>query len=218
MRTSVYIDGFNFYYQVYESNRAPSTCKWLNFLELARRLAPSDNVTWVGFFSAKVITDNQPNSPETKQFNRQMTLWSALRSTGKIEIIEGNFKTRVKKGLPWDAQNECALGGVVEVQVREEKGTDVNLASRLMFDASKKRFEKAVVISNDRDLRMPLGMVHRDLQKEVHLISPADYVNPALAHSVTHSSCLDLTLLPQCQFPTRVTFDNRVIACPPEWM
>ena len=42
-----------------------------------------------------------------------------------------------------------------EVWTTEEKGSDVNLASHLLVDGSGARYDLAVVISNDSDLKEP---------------------------------------------------------------
>lgn len=51
---------------------------------------------------------------------------------------------------------------LVNVATFEEKGSDVNVASRLLEDMCLKRIDAAVVVSNDGDLRLPLQIArHR---------------------------------------------------------
>jgi hypothetical protein len=45
----------------------------------------------------------------------------------------------------------------------EEKGSDVNLASYLLIDGFRARYDIAVVISNDSDLKTPVEFVRGDL-------------------------------------------------------
>jgi len=45
---------------------------------------------------------------------------------------------------------------MVGVSHREEKGSDVNLASRLLIDALTGKMDAAVVISNDSDVALPV--------------------------------------------------------------
>jgi hypothetical protein len=47
----------------------------------------------------------------------------------------------------------------VWVDKTEEKGSEVNLASHLLRDAFSKRFEVAVLITNDSDLAEPVRIV-----------------------------------------------------------
>lgn len=58
---------------------------------------------------------------------------------------------------------------MVSVADREEKGSDVNVATHLLIDVFEKKIDAAVVVSNDSDLalpvvqaraRVPVGTVH----------------------------------------------------------
>ena len=91
----------------------------------------------------------------------------------------------------------------------EEKGSDVNLASHLLMDAFKDRYDCAVILSNDSDLFTPLEMVKKEFKKKIGLITPnkhpsrhlmkiADFVKPIRSKA----------LLKACQFPEKLR-DNR---------
>ena len=54
----------------------------------------------------------------------------------------------------------------------EEKGSDVNLASHLLVDGFRDRYDLAVVISNDSDLTEPVRFVREDLNKPVGVLNP----------------------------------------------
>lgn len=54
----------------------------------------------------------------------------------------------------------------------EEKGSDVNLATHLLHDAHTRRFEVAVVVSNDSDLLEPIKIVRDQLRKKVGILNP----------------------------------------------
>jgi hypothetical protein len=60
----------------------------------------------------------------------------------------------------------------VYVQLPEEKGSDVNLASYLLFDCSQNDFDEAVVISNDADLAVPINIVVTEFHKPVGVVNP----------------------------------------------
>src|SRR5262249_36822430 len=60
----------------------------------------------------------------------------------------------------------------VEVIKTEEKGSDVNLASHLLMDAFRGRFDVAVVVSNDSDLAEPISLVRRELRRKVLVLMP----------------------------------------------
>jgi uncharacterized LabA/DUF88 family protein len=59
---------------------------------------------------------------------------------------------------------------MVTVARREEKASDVNVASHLLLDVLEERVDAAVVISNDSDLRLPL--------RQARLRVPVGLVNP----------------------------------------
>ena len=53
----------------------------------------------------------------------------------------------------------------VRVLKREEKGTDVNLASHLLVDAFENKYKGAVIVSNDSDLFTPMQMIKQSITK-----------------------------------------------------
>jgi len=61
---------------------------------------------------------------------------------------------------------------IVEVLKTEEKGSDVNLASYLLLDASKGRCTTAVVITNDSDLAEPIRIAEEEFGTRVGVINP----------------------------------------------
>jgi hypothetical protein len=60
---------------------------------------------------------------------------------------------------------------MVSVAHREEKGSDVNVASHLLLDAMEERIDAAIVISNDSHLRFPIQQVRARI--------PVGTVNPS---------------------------------------
>jgi hypothetical protein len=60
----------------------------------------------------------------------------------------------------------------VEVYRSEEKGTDVNLAAHLIHDAHLGRFEAALVVSNDSDLKESVRIVKHEIGKIVGIFTP----------------------------------------------
>lgn len=60
---------------------------------------------------------------------------------------------------------------MVSYAYREEKGSEVNVASHLLLDVLERRVDAALVISNDSDLRFP---VHQARQRV-----PVGVVNPS---------------------------------------
>jgi len=69
--------------------------KWLDLQAFSRSLRPTDTISKVKFFTARV--DARPNDPDQPAL--QALYWRALRTIGSVEIIEGHFLTK-KTFLP----------------------------------------------------------------------------------------------------------------------
>jgi NYN domain len=169
-RVSVYIDGFNLYYG--SLKRTPY--KWLNPYALACALMPSDHVTAVHYFTARVKPT--PRNPSVHQ--RQGIYLRALATLPNVHVREGFFllkKSRQARVQPLNPSNPKApnpANGTVEIWLNEEKGSDVNLATQLLLDAFDNNFDFAVVVSNDSDLAWPILMVRKKFKKNVGVYKP----------------------------------------------
>ena len=64
------------------------------------------------------------------------------------------------------------LPSYVLVRDSEEKGSDVNLATRLLVDGFNGEYEQAVVVSNDADFAAAMRYVRDDLGLRVTLVNP----------------------------------------------
>ena len=162
MRTNVYIDGFNLFYGCLKG----SPYKWLDIEALCRRLLPKDHINRIRYFTALVTA--RPGDPQ--QPVRQETYLRALASLPLVSVHLGEFYVnRVRMPLV----NPPTTGPTtVEVIKTEEKGSDVALATYLMFDACRGDCEASVVITNDSDLREPLRLVKDELGLTTGIINP----------------------------------------------
>jgi uncharacterized LabA/DUF88 family protein len=59
---------------------------------------------------------------------------------------------------------------------REEKGSDVNLASYLLLDAFNREYDLAVVVSNDSDLAEPIRLVRSEFGLRVRIVNPRKFL------------------------------------------
>lgn len=160
-RVYIYVDGFNLYYGCLRN----SPHKWLNPLLLCQNLIQG-NIVAVRYYTALVSGRSEdPNIP-----NRQKIYLRALRTLENLTIHLGHYLTNVK----WMPLAQPVSGGPRTVKVirTEEKGTDVNIASHLLFDGFKNRYDTAVVVSNDSDLVEPIRIAINDLGKKVGVINP----------------------------------------------
>jgi hypothetical protein len=82
-------------------------------------------------------------------------------------------------------------------------------------------YEQAVVISNDSDLALPIGMVRDKLHLPVGIVNPS--TNPkfptpkALRDVATFQRRIWTSTLKNCQFPPVLSDANGVITKPSEW-
>mgnify|MGYP003625386782 FL=1 len=184
MRVAVYVDGFNVYYRALQRSRF----KWLDLEALATRLLkPSDSVDLVRYFTARV----KPRPGFADAPRKQQIYLNALKSSKVMRIHFGSFLSKsVRRPLAADPNQ------FVEVLDTEEKGSDVNLASYLLHDGWNKRYDLALVLSQDTDLVEPIRLVTNDLKLPVGVIWVSNTSpNPKLvsvASFVRHASKSDL--------------------------
>jgi uncharacterized LabA/DUF88 family protein len=228
LATNVYIDGFNVYYACWKNwndpkcheFKATGPFKWLDIRSLCGALYPNDLIHRIYFCTSKVKGSRQdPNKPL-----RQELYFRALRNTEMFEIHLGHFEEREKSGylaepLPCKQVNSCvAPGKGLKIVAREEKGSDVNVATYLLRDAFMGKFEQAVVISNDSDLASAIRVVRNDAKLPIHVISPGLTVVRQLRSAATTAALLDKTLIPNHQLPPTLTLkDGSTISKPHSW-
>lgn len=160
-RVFVYVDALNLYYGCLRD----TPYRWLDLDRLARCLLHgSDTVDRVRYFTAKVAS--RPADPG--QHTRQGTYLRAIKTLPRLTVHLGQFRRR-RKTLPLAGDpNESR----VKVIVDEEKGSDVNLATHLVHDAHRNRFDTALVITNDTDLIEPIRVVREGVGKPVGVAFP----------------------------------------------
>lgn len=223
--TNIYVDGLNLYYSAVRDTQF----KWLNIETLCRTLLPDIKIHKIKYFSARVkASRHDPAAP-----TRQDYYFRALRTISNLEIIEGHF-VRWPKLMP---QYPLAYLNYprfdkppqrVQVQRTEEKGSDVNLATHLLYDCFTNDFDDAVVISNDSDLTLPIEIVTTKLRKNVMVINPNTTENvkkdkncrinrdiERVATSVIYS--INTKILVGSQFPTTLTDSKGMFTKPATW-
>ena len=209
MHTNLYVDGFNLY------NRAVKNTpfKWLDLRKLAETLFPADDIQRTCFFTA--LVRSRPNDPT--QTERQASYLRALGTLPGMDIHYGEFRERLKdrplaKPRP---------GGPTYVRIRdtEEKGSDVNLATRLLVGGFTGDYEQAVVVSNDSDLAAPIRYVNNDLGLRVVVVNPDSKTSTHndLVQSATYARRLWKSHLRKSQLPSTIADEHGVIHKPTGW-
>lgn len=202
-RFCFYVDGFNVYYSIQQFALRYKTpkYKWLNYQDLAKSsIGNKDTIEAIYYFSSYL-------SWKPQSVARHKTYIKALRSVG-VEYIQGRFKEKTLKC------HHCHK----RYKSHEEKQTDVNIAVKIVADASVDKFDKAVIVSADTDLIPAIKTVH-DIwpDKEVGVMFPV------ASHSFELKQVADFTWkmkpkrLISCQFPPKIKAGNSVIECPVEW-
>lgn len=195
MRVGVYIDGFNLYFGARGlCGRGTPGWRWLDVRALSNALLRHSG--WAGAQIDRVVycTARIDGASNQVGHQEQDVYLKAIRASGCVDFIEyGHYVSRVKraplatadrKGRPVLARSGWPVmvqdgGGtpvpesrfMVSYAYREEKGSDVNVASHLLLDVLQGSVDAAVVISNDSDLRLPI--------QEARMRIPVGTVNPS---------------------------------------
>lgn len=198
MRIGVYVDGFNLYYGARGLfSRGTAGWRWIDLRKLSKTILAT-KPRWkatnlrVVYCTAKIKASS--SAPNLTGPRDQDVYIRALQDSGSIDSLElGHYVERVanaplatknRHGKPsivrpaWPIKVSSDQHGnitdglfMASVSRREEKGSDVNIASHLLIDILEKRIDGAIVISNDSDLAFPI----RYARKQV----PVGVVNPS---------------------------------------
>ena len=209
MITNLYIDGFNLYYRALKD----TPFRWLDLRKLAETLFPQDTIHRVCYFTARL--DARPGNPN--QPRRQLVYLRALATLPGFDSYYGVFRSGVKR-RPL-VERVRGLPTHVLVRDSEEKGSDVNLATRLLVDGFNGEYEQAVVVSNDADFAGAMKYVRDDLGLRVTLVNP-DSRNTSprdLADAATYVKRLWKSHLRRSQLPDRLADEVGVITKPAGW-
>ena len=162
MITNLYIDGFNLYYRALKD----TPFRWLDLRKLGETLFPQDSINRICYFTARL--DARLGSPSQRQ--RQQAYLRALATLPGFHAYYGVFRSGVKR-RPL-ANPVPGLPEYVLVRDSEEKGSDVNLATRLLVDGFSGDYQQAVVVSNDADFAGAMRYVRNDLGLRVTQVNP----------------------------------------------
>jgi hypothetical protein len=187
MKAIVYVDGFNLYYGALKG----TPYKWLNLDKLCRLLLPRNQIVAIKYFTAQVSA--RPHDPG--QPTRQQAYLRALQTIPHLEIIYGHFLAHeVYMPLVSNPSQQ------VKVIKTEEKGSDVNLATHLVNDGHRGRYETAVLITNDSDLLESLKIVRYELKLPVGVINPQKKASRVLAQHASFMKKIRTGVLRASQF------------------
>lgn len=229
--TNVYVDGFNLYYRVVKN----TPYKWLNIAELCRLLLPNHHIQTIKYFTAHVGA--RPDDPGVA--TRQEIYLRGLRTIPNLQLIFGKFMTNLRRMPVADTvppqlisvTHATATGSqVLQLPVAklagpqllmvvrtDEKGSDVNLAAHLLQDGYLKKYDCAVVVSDDSDLAEPLRMVRQELGLRVGILSSNKRPSRSLLPYATFFKRIRSHVLALSQFPPVLTDADGTFQKPPSW-
>jgi len=195
-----YIDGFNLYFGIVEAGF--NYCKWLNLKLLVENLLkPNQELIEVKYFTSRVS-----NNPDKQK--RQSLYIDALESIG-IKIIYFNYQ---------DGKVICKRCGHIWKSAKE-KMTDVNIATSIIIDAYKNKYDIAMLISGDTDLIPPIREVHSIFKdKRVLIAFPPKRHNKVLAIAAKGSFVIGRKKLVESQLEEEmISLTGYKIIIPSTW-
>ena len=203
-RVIAYVDGLNRYFGMKESRW--QRFYWLDIQALVRNLLKShQELKAVNYFTARV--SGGPSDPAKPR--RQNTCLEALLAHTQINIHYGHYLEREQKcfrcGNTWDCH--------------EEKGTDVNIATRMLLDAFHDQFDAALLLSADSDLAGPVQVITQEFSpKRVVMAFPPNRHSAMLKKIATASFTINRAKLSRSQLPQEVrNSDGVTLRRPPSW-
>lgn len=196
VRVGVYVDAFNVYYGGRSlCGRGTAGWRWLDLRSLAidlvgrRRNWAAATIDRIVYCTALIDGASNPDG------RRDQDLYlRAIQAAGTVDHVElGHYVARVKtaplatkdaRGRPvitrsaWPVMVQDRVGKpvsgaafMVSYAHREEKGSDVNVASHLLVDVLRGDVDAVVVISNNSYLRYPIQAARQRV--------PVGIVNPS---------------------------------------
>lgn len=196
MRVGVYVDGLNLFYankRMFGSDKPG--WRWLDIHALAATLISRSHL-WSGAQLERVAycSASFDKAADPAAHQEQDVYFKALVSSGSVDRLELGFHVSRVRSAPLatsDAKGRPVLVGPSEpVMVRrgrtdvldatfqvsyasrEEKASDVNVASHLLLDVLQHNVDAAIVISNDSDLMLPLAEARQRVP--VGLVNPGN--------------------------------------------
>jgi uncharacterized LabA/DUF88 family protein len=207
MRVIAYVDGFNVYYRALR--RTPY--KWLDLVGLVKEIFADHELCLVRYFTAPVKAS--PFDPQ--QQTKQQTYVRAISTFPLVRVHLGTYISATVKMPLAAAWRERRLD-CVKVVRNEEKGSDVNIATHLLIDGFRDRYDMAAVLSSDSDLLEPMRAVRTELGKKVALVYPdPKRPNSKLMSEADMIFPIRESILHNCQLPDELLdADGRTIRKP----
>ena len=203
-RVIAYIDGFNLYFGM--MSKGWGHYRWLNVRELARQLLkPHQWLAEVRYFTSRVSS----TASDPDKSKRQNTFLEALETLPDTRLYYGHYL---------DNPIHCHRCGRQWTN-HDEKMTDVNIATELVFDAFQDRFETALLVSGDSDLTAPVKRIRESFARRRIVVGfPPNRVSVELRKAASGSFVIGEKKFKRSQLPDEVKkADGFVLKRPESW-
>ena len=200
-RVIVYIDGFNLYFGL--RDKQWKRFLWLDIQQMSTRLLkPNQTLVSTKYFTSRI------GSPKDKA-DRQNIFLEAIATVVSVEIFYGNYQVNPRV---------CSRCKKID-NIRNEKMTDVNIATEMLTDAFLDKFDTAILISADGDLKTPVERIAQTAGKRIIVVFPPERKSYTLQSVATSTMFMGRAVLANSQFPNKVTkADGFVLERPPNWV
>jgi uncharacterized LabA/DUF88 family protein len=206
-RTNVYVDGFNLYYGALKG----TPYRWLDLERFCALMLRGHDIRRINYYTARVGSRNE----DPEQPLRQQAYLRAIATLPRTRIHFGHYLSHpVWMPLATPPAEGAKFVCVIRM---EEKGSDVNLATHLVSDAYEDRFDTAVLVTNDSDLREPVDLVIRRLGKKVGVLNPQKHPAVVLVRTATFFKRVRRGVLQASQLPAELTDAFGTIQKPASW-
>jgi len=167
MKTRIYIDGYNFYYDCLK--RTPY--KWLDLVSLfENHILPSscpeylqNSTTNIKYFTADIVGKAAKSPDSIKDQQSYHRALKALYTEDKLTTIKGYYAVAATYAFLVDENNpsldprHCERAKIWKL---EEKQSDVNIAVEALYDVlTDSEIEHVVFVTNDTDLEPALKKI-----------------------------------------------------------
>ena len=197
-RVAVYVDGLNLHNGLLKSGLP----RWLDPVALGREVLQSgQKLAGVRYFTSPLI--------KNKRERHEQDLYLQVLETQGAEIVLGRFYVYPVR---------CPQCGRARMEA-EEKQTDVNMAVRLLADAYRDLYDRAVLVSADSDLLSAVLEIPRlFLDKRVVVGIPPGLKSKELRQKVSNFRLSAAHIRRSLAPSPVVTSAGRKIVAPPGWL
>ncbi|MEX0723296.1 MAG: NYN domain-containing protein [Gracilimonas sp.] len=199
IRVVAFIDGFNIYHSI-DDLEINDHLKWLDIWKMCDSITNNrEELKNVYYFTAETYWNREKKG-------RHTVYMKALEHTG-VSIIKGRFTKMTKRDI----------NSGRDVQIYEEKETDINIALQMISGAVEDEYDQAILVTADSDQVPTVKLLRDSFGKEVKLLKPIGRKADELKKHSTFFERINLELLENSQLPDTIKIGNSTITRPDKY-